>query len=150
MAAPPVSMTSQPPTHSSIVLYTQMLAQNALLNQTGADSDRAGKHIRVVKQPAQQVVQLIQQILDFSRSAMLDRKSLDLAPLLKEQVRLLARMLPQSIKMHFIHVQGQATRHADPTHVSQVEGYGVHGWLAKPPDLDELARTLAGALRKNP
>ena len=63
---------------------------------------------------------LIHQILDFSRSAALERQSVDLLPLLKEQVKLLERTLPENIKIDLAYYQDRYTINADPTRMQQV------------------------------
>jgi signal transduction histidine kinase len=96
-----------------IVLYTQMalMAPN-LPSNYGIDS---------IPSPAgRRATELIQQILDFSRRAVLDRRPIDLAPFLKEQVRLLQRTLPESIQITLSYSQteddaGDYTINADPT-----------------------------------
>ncbi len=50
-----------------------------------------------IYQQALHATQLIQQILDFSRRAILERRPFDLLPLLKEEVKLLRRILPENI-----------------------------------------------------
>ena len=47
--------------------------------------------------------------LDFSRRSVLERRPLDLVQLLKEQVRLLERTLPESIQIHPTPMGGMST-----------------------------------------
>ncbi|MDY0020216.1 MAG: PAS domain S-box protein [Anaerolineae bacterium] len=102
-----------------IVLYTQMaqMAPNLPLELR----DR----LHTVSQQARRATELIQQILDFSRRAVLERRPIDLAPFLKEQVRLLQRTLPESIQITLAYSQedddaGDYTINADPTRIQQV------------------------------
>jgi CheY-like chemotaxis protein len=64
-----------------------------------------------IDQQAGHATKLIQQVLDFSRSAVLERRPLDLAPLLKEHVMLLERPLPESIE---ISLECEPEEHAPP------------------------------------
>lgn len=63
---------------------------------------------------------LVQQILDFSRRAVLERRPLSLAPFLKEQVKLLARTLPENINLRLESGFGDYVISADPTRLQQV------------------------------
>ena len=71
-----------------IVLDTQMdlLAKDL--------PDRFRTHVNTVAREAQRATDLVQQILDFGRRAMLDRRPMDLVPLLKEMTKLLERAIP--------------------------------------------------------
>ena len=62
---------------------------------------------------------LIQQILDFSRRAVLERHPMDLALFLNEVVKLLERTIPESIKIKLTHEIGEYTVNADPTRLQQ-------------------------------
>ncbi len=76
-----------------IALYAQMLAQTKGLSLR--DQERAA----TINQQAHHATSLIRQILDFSRQSVLERQALDLLPLLKEQVKLLERTLPENIEI---------------------------------------------------
>ena len=78
---------------SVIMLYTEMVAR---AEQFG---ERERERLRIVKQQADQATMLIQQILDFGRQAVLERRPLDMASLLEENVRLFRRMLPEHIEI---------------------------------------------------
>jgi signal transduction histidine kinase/ActR/RegA family two-component response regulator len=77
---------------ASIVLYAQMTARATDL------PPYVQERMVLIDQQAQQASRLIQQILDFSRRAVLNRKRLDLLSVLKEQVKLLSRTLPENIE----------------------------------------------------
>jgi PAS domain S-box-containing protein len=64
--------------------------------------------------------QLIQQILDFSRRAVLERRTMELAQFLDGQVKLLSRTLPENIEISLVHLSGSYTVLADPTRMQQV------------------------------
>jgi two-component system cell cycle sensor histidine kinase/response regulator CckA len=78
---------------ATIVLYAQTTAWMEGLPNT------ARERMETIDQQAKQASTLIQQILDFSRRAVLERQPLDLAPLLKEHVKLLTRTLLESIEI---------------------------------------------------
>jgi len=107
---------------ATIILYTHISLRIEELSTR--DRERLG----TINQQAMHATNLIQQILDFSRSAVLKRQPLDLAPLLKEQVKLLARTLPESIEIDLAYgpalsgAEGpdEYTVHADPTRIQQV------------------------------
>ncbi|MBN1317272.1 MAG: response regulator [Anaerolineales bacterium] len=99
---------------SVIVLYGQlMLKEGGILPKT---RDRLGTIIRQAKQ----ATDLIGQILEFSRSSNLERKPLKLAPVLKEQVKLLERTLPENIKIQLSTITDEIEINGDPTRLQQM------------------------------
>ncbi len=99
-----------------IVLYAQMGLQ------TAADADISPKlreRLEVISQQANRATDLIQQILDFSRHAVLERRPLDLTPFLKEVIKMLKRTVPESIQIDLSHGADEHTVSADPTRLQQ-------------------------------
>lgn len=85
----------------------------------------ASEHQRmeVIVDQAQNATNLIRQILDFGRQALLERQTVDLAALLDDQVKLLRRALPESILVTLEHdavTDGAVLVNADPTRLRQV------------------------------
>ena len=80
---------------AAIVLYAQMTARDAQL------PPRVHERMEVINRQAGHAAKLIQQILDFSRRTMLERRPLDLLPFLKEHIKLLQRTLPEHIEVYF-------------------------------------------------
>ena len=68
-------------------------------------SASAKQHLRTISQQAARAAQLIRRILDFSRAADVDMRSLPLAPVVTESVELLRRTLPESIRLS-VEVEG--------------------------------------------
>ncbi len=99
---------------STIVLYAQMSAQTE-----GLPPSVQGR-LSTIRDQALHATRLIQQILDFSRRGVVERQPLDLLPLLKEQVRILERTLPENIKITLSYDQDAYTISGDPTHMQQV------------------------------
>jgi two-component system cell cycle sensor histidine kinase/response regulator CckA len=98
---------------STIILYSQMLSQEAEI------SAHSHERLETVKEQARHATRLIQQILDFSRRSVLERQPLDLEPLLKEQIKLLQRTLPESITVRLSYGTHEYTVNADPTRIQQ-------------------------------
>jgi PAS domain S-box-containing protein len=98
---------------ATIVLYAQMVARSTDL------PSRDQERLATIHQQARQATKLIQQILDFSRSTVLEQQPLDLTPLLKEQVKLLERILPENIEIAFAYGPGEHTVNADPVRIQQ-------------------------------
>ncbi len=96
-----------------IALYAGMLAQTPDLPA------KAYERLQTVKEQAQRATDLIQQILDFSRRAVLERRPMDLLPFMKEQIKLLERTLPESIKIELVYGKDEYTVNADPTRMQQ-------------------------------
>lgn len=97
-----------------IVLYTHM----ALRASTLAAKER--ERLETVMQQANRATALIQQILDFGRQAVLERRSMDLTAFVKEQVKLLQRILPENISVLLEYPEGETTINADPTRIQQL------------------------------
>jgi signal transduction histidine kinase/ActR/RegA family two-component response regulator len=97
-----------------IVLYADM----ALLASDLSAKSR--QQLQTIALQARRATDLIQQILDFGRRAVLERRPIDLAPFLKEQVKLLKRTLPENIAIHLSYSAGKFVVEADPTRIQQV------------------------------
>jgi PAS domain S-box-containing protein len=99
---------------ATIVLYAQMTARMQDL------PDRVHERMLTINQQAQHATNLIRQILDFSRRSPLERRPFDLLPFLKEQVKMLERILPESIAIKLHHGPDEYTINADPTRMQQM------------------------------
>ncbi len=99
---------------STIVLYAQMAARAS--NLSARDRER----MNVIDGQARHASRLIQQILDFSRRGILEQRSLDLLPLVKEQVQILKRTLPENIRVELVYGMDKYVVNADPTRIQQV------------------------------
>jgi len=97
-----------------IVLYAQMGLRLPDL------PPKLRERLTTISRQAEHATDLIQQILDFSRRAVLERRPMGLVPFLKEQVRLLERTLPESIKVDLAYSADEHTVNADPTRMQQV------------------------------
>jgi len=96
-----------------IVLYTQ-------LGLSMPDvPPKLRQRLEVILQQVHRATDLIQQILDFSRRAVLERRPLDLLLFLKEIVKLLERTLPESIRIELAYAQDDYTVGVDPTRIQQ-------------------------------
>lgn len=96
-----------------IVLYAELLQKASY-----PSADTLPRLTTIIEQ-ANRAAALIQQILDFSRQSVMERRPLDLLPLLAEQFQLLQRMLPEYIDVHFQAEPGQFIVQADPTRMQQ-------------------------------
>jgi PAS domain S-box-containing protein len=97
-----------------VVLYAQLMAQTPDLPH------KFYERLGTIQSQAQQATNLIQQILDFSRRAVLERKPMDLRPFLKEVAGLLKRTLPENIKVALSYSDEEYTIHADSTRMQQM------------------------------
>ena len=97
-----------------IVLYTQMGLRTPDLSQD------LRHRLETVERQAKRATDLIQQILDFSRKAVLEQQPLDLKLFIKEQVKLLQRTVPENIQIELTHGADEYTVNADPTRMQQV------------------------------
>ncbi|MFN2217410.1 MAG: PAS domain S-box protein, partial [Anaerolineae bacterium] len=96
-----------------ITLYAGMLARIPDLPA------RVYERLETMHQQAKRASDLIQQILDFSRRAVVERGPMDLVTFLKEQVKLLERTLPESIKVELVYGKDEYVVNGDPTRLQQ-------------------------------
>jgi nitrogen-specific signal transduction histidine kinase/ActR/RegA family two-component response regulator len=96
-----------------IVLYTQMSLAIPDL------PSKLRERLQIISQQAKGATDLIQQILDFGRRAVLERRSIDLMSFLEGQIELLERTLPENIVITFAHEVGDYTINADATRIQQ-------------------------------
>ncbi|MBN1319055.1 MAG: response regulator [Anaerolineales bacterium] len=96
-----------------VLLYSQMISRSANLPA------RVRERISTIIQQTKRASDLIQQILDFSRRAILDLHPIDLVPFLSDQVQLLRRTLPEIIEVRFIHQPSQFRVRIDPVRIQQ-------------------------------
>lgn len=82
-----------------IVLYTQLLQRTATLSEVNK------QRVETVVEQSKRATSLIQQILDFSRQSMIEKRPLSLATYLKELGKLLQRTLPETIQIQLEHAE---------------------------------------------
>jgi signal transduction histidine kinase len=99
---------------TTIALYSQMISRSDML------SERDKEHIAIIRQQVTHASNLITQILDFGRQAVLEKKSLDLLLLLKEQATVLENILPTNIIVDVVHGTDDYTAYADPIRLKQM------------------------------
>ncbi|HQK14124.1 MAG TPA: PAS domain S-box protein [Anaerolineae bacterium] len=98
---------------ASIVLYTQMSLRNTDLPLP------LRQRLEVIEQQTAHAADLIQQILDFGRRAVLERQPLMVDSFLKEIVKLLRRTLPENLQIDLTIEAGDHAILADPTRIQQ-------------------------------
>lgn len=99
---------------SVITLYTEALQQRPYLEE--ADRYR----LQTMVEQAQRAVSLIEQLLDYSRRSVLERRSLLLGSFIKEQARLLRVSLPESVSLDLTREHDDLTIRADATRIQQM------------------------------
>jgi len=97
-----------------IMLYSQMSLRQPDL------PEKIKERLTIIADQGERASELINQILDFSRSSILDLRPLDMLPVLKETVRLWQRILPEDIRVELNYQAGTYTINADPTRIQQV------------------------------
>jgi signal transduction histidine kinase len=73
-----------------------------------------------IEDQAMRATRLIQQILDFNRRSLLERRPIDILLLVRDEVELLERTLPEHIAIELAHGHDGYTVDADPTRTQQV------------------------------
>jgi PAS domain S-box-containing protein len=99
---------------ATILVYSDLLKKNLRSNPDALDQ------LAIIQQQVQRAASLIRQILDFSRQSVMEPASLDLLPFIKEFEKLLARVLPETIRVKLKFHPGEYPVHADPTQLQQV------------------------------
>ncbi len=98
---------------ATIVLYTQMSLRVERL------SPQLRTRLEVIEQQTNHATQLVQQILDFGRRAVLERHPLSLDEFLEDTVFMLRRTLPENIQITQSTAPGDYLISADPTRIQQ-------------------------------
>ncbi len=98
---------------SVVILYAQMALRGTDL------SPQMRQHMGTIEKQALRASDLTQQILDFSRQAILDRQPMPLIPFLKELFNLLERILPENILLNLLFGKDEYNIYADPTRIQQ-------------------------------
>ena len=97
-----------------ITLYAQLILRSPEL------PDATQQRLTTIEQQTKRAADLIQQILDFGRQSVMERRTLDLLPLMKEQVKLLDRTLPGHIQIDCHYDAEKYLIKADPSRIQQV------------------------------
>lgn len=97
-----------------IVLYTQLMRNDPSF------SAKHKQYLTVIYDQSQHAANLIRQILDFSRSAPMQKIALDIAQLVKELVKLLERTLPENITIELAYDRNEYVVNGDPTRLQQM------------------------------
>jgi signal transduction histidine kinase/CheY-like chemotaxis protein len=97
-------------------LLTIIVANASLM----ADSSANDASVAEIRAAAQRGSQLTKQLLAFSRQQKLEPRAFDLAALVTEERAMLARLIPESIRIEVTTPPGPVWAHADPGQISQV------------------------------
>jgi len=98
----------------SIILYCEML-----MNETGLiGKDR--ERLATILHQAQRAAGLTRQILDFSRTGLIEPHRIDLARFMERVAKLLSRTLPESIRLSLLQRDDKYIVNVDPVRMQQV------------------------------
>jgi signal transduction histidine kinase/CheY-like chemotaxis protein len=97
---------------SVIIMYSQMLSDDP-------DSPQRHHYIDTIAQQARIGAKLISQIVDFSRSAVMDRKVVALVPFLQELTQVWQRTLRENIRVQLAYTDETLSVYADPGRLQQ-------------------------------
>jgi PAS domain S-box-containing protein len=101
-------------------LFTVITIHAQLAMTSEGTPTEAQERIATVLKQGERGSNLIDQILDFSRQADMNRRSLALTPLINESVKLLQHTLPENIHLTCEHEMDDCVVSADPTRIQQV------------------------------
>lgn len=103
---------------NNILAVIQLYADMAL---NAADIPAAlHERLRIIEQQSRRASELIEQILDFSRQSVFERRPMHLLPFIKEQIKLLERTLPEDIRIECALELDDFIIQADPTRMQQL------------------------------
>ncbi len=104
--------------------FNNIMSVNILFAQLGMRTPgiplKLQERLQTIYDQSKRAATLIDQILDFSRSAVLERTPLNLITFLKEITKLLDRTLPENIRVKMRYGEGRYIVSADPTRMQQV------------------------------
>ncbi len=96
-----------------ISLYSEMLLKSQNLTEKGL------RQLQTIRQQAKYAADLTGQILDFSRQSVMERQPVDLLSFLREFMKLMARTLPEHIKLDLTYGEDVCLVNADLTRIQQ-------------------------------
>ncbi|OGO66035.1 MAG: hypothetical protein A2Z45_08205 [Chloroflexi bacterium RBG_19FT_COMBO_55_16] len=99
---------------AAILVYTDLLKKDLEFVPTGRE------RLTIIQQQVQRAASLIRQILDFSRRSVMEQSTLDMLPFIKELDKLLARVLPETIRVELTYQPDTYLVNADPARLQQV------------------------------
>jgi signal transduction histidine kinase/ActR/RegA family two-component response regulator len=99
---------------TTIMLYAQMPLRKQQL------PEELKKPLETILGESRKAADLVQQILDFSRHAPIEKHAIDLGPYIKEAVRVLQRTIPENISLYIEIDPDEYVVEADPTRIQQV------------------------------
>jgi two-component system cell cycle sensor histidine kinase/response regulator CckA len=98
---------------AAILVYADLLTADTGLPPASRE------RLHIIQQQVQRAASLIRQILDFSRRSVMEQSTLDLLPFIKELDKLLARVLPENIRLELEYQDENYLLNADPTRLQQ-------------------------------
>jgi len=101
-------------------ILTPILVQAELTKLIIDGNHTAQGNLDEIMKAGQRAKDLVKQILTFSRQSEQQRVSMDLAPLIKESLKLLRSSIPTTIEVTQNIVEGPCTVMADPTQMQQI------------------------------
>lgn len=99
---------------------TVIIGFSELLKRDPGLAEKAIEKLDSIIQQGYRSSRLVRQILDFSRQSVLRKHPLDLSPLLRENVRLLQRVIPESIRISLEITPGDYWVLADASQIQQI------------------------------
>lgn len=98
----------------TVILYSEMLLKEPNLDE------RARERVTTIFKQGQRAAELTQQVLDFSRRAVVAKHPLDLIGFLREFGILVERTLPENIQLEMDVPEGEVIINADPGRLQQI------------------------------
>ena len=101
-------------------LLTGIIGYSQLMLHHDGVSEQIASDAQVISEQGRRAAEMIRQILDFSRQSLQHKQLLDLWSFLKEQVKLLQRTIPESVRIELEPAEGRYLVSADITQMQQV------------------------------
>lgn len=100
-------------------ILTSIIGYAELVRNDAGISEPARQDLERIVQQGQRAARLVRQILDFSRQSLTERQPMDLAPFIKETVKLLERTIPEDIRITLELEPGEYLLRADSVQIQQ-------------------------------
>ena len=99
---------------AAILVYTDLLHYDPSIPPASQEK------LAIIQKQVERASSLIRQILDFSRKSVLAQSAIDLLPFVKEMDKMLARILPETIKLELVYQPDAYWVNGDPTRLQQI------------------------------
>ena len=127
------------------LMSMRILVQTALEDETGTGLDETG--MRILEEEISRLNQLLQSFLDFARPPKTEKQTVDLVPVIRQQLELISpRAEQQNVKVTYFGLDGKLPAHVDTGQIRQLTANLMINALEAMPGGGTLHLALSGQL----